>query len=352
MEEFLNYINKKNYKKIQSFNLENQSKHSIQSLKEETESSDISFSELTDEKNKKNIFYFKDCNASENCDKWLGPLNGIDNIGCGINILRFLNLIEDPEAEIMLNEAKKELIGTPFPVIVLWFNTNYKKKYLFVEKKIDIKIKDDLIQFYNFIKEFMSDNTCMILKSNETIHSGHYFLLSKKNNELIRYEPLYSEKNNCFKKIITDISDKYFNLFKDVYKSISLLYIVYNDKIHTSSSHSSSVDPLLSNLSGGNKDNIFNKFINSINNSIECNIPLKSIGKTKKYISKISKSKISKSKISKSKISKSKISKSKISKSKISKSKINKSKINKSKINKSKIKPKNIKLKYIKYNNN
>ena len=71
------------------------------------------------------ILILPNCNAAAKCPRWLGALNNVKTIGCGINALMFLGEIDEPNAQKGFNHASQGK-GTPFSDIVKWFDNKVK----------------------------------------------------------------------------------------------------------------------------------------------------------------------------------------------------------------------------------
>jgi len=249
-----------------------------ESLKSKSNSNSNSLKSKSPKKHKiplPKLFYFHNCNASKRCARWLGPLDGNDRIGCGLNILRFLNLMDDNNARKYLKEAEEnDGMGTPFSIIEYWINEkiNDPGRYtkIVYEKKKDISSREKLSLFFHNLNIEMEDNSCMIAlfnrdpdiedKLNST--AGHYVLFSKKDGILQIYEHLNSNYENCN---VINYNDKLSENFLKTYKgfeSVSILfikYLIYDEEKYL-------------NQQGGDKisGNILNDLINSIEENTEC----------------------------------------------------------------------------------
>jgi hypothetical protein len=230
---------------------------------------------------KPNLFYFNKCNSLERCSKWLGPLNGNNKIGCGINILKFMDEIDENTANNLYIYATTTGQGTPFNFIVDWFNKKMRNNKINVrvyEYIFNIGTVNKFTNFFNYLFSVLINNTCIMVKFNRDISKakqrnltpGHYVLISKHDdNTLWTYEPIYSNINNCVKKQFFygnhDKIQRMFNAFNNqFYISSSVLALTYSDTKYI-------------NVGGKKSDlNIYEhieeEFIDSIFNSIECDI--------------------------------------------------------------------------------
>jgi len=178
------------------------------------------------------------CDADIRCNLWLGPLNNINTIGCGINVLRFMSEIDNPNAEQGLQEAMSGS-GTPFQHIVNWFNLKSRNLLLnknYYEGIYDITSIANLSSFFQGIKNSLVNNSCVLVKLNRNddpalrppgLTPGHYILLHKDSNgELYTYEPIFSNPGNCNKRIFNSVSQNFFNVYtQQGYISASILEV-------------------------------------------------------------------------------------------------------------------------------
>ena len=192
-----------------------------------------------------NLAILPNCNAEDRCKKWVGALNGITGIGCGVNILRFIGEIDDTDANVALKQATCNGEGTPFQDIVNWFNLKLKnmgiKKIHLEEFKVLIDGRDKVERLFAMFNHELLPNTCVIVKLNRVdnqsllerkgLTPGHYILLSKDaKNHMWTYEPYLSTKNDCFTRQYKGvISDNFYASYrKNLYDSASYLIVVHN----------------------------------------------------------------------------------------------------------------------------
>jgi len=278
------------------------------------------------------ILILPNCNAAAKCPYWLGALNNVTTIGCGINALMFMEEIDENNAQKGFKQALQGK-GTPFRHVVKWFDDKVKTLNPSVSVK-EITYSIDTLKhlqgFYSSVFNEMPENSCIIVKYNRSIEAqqsknltpGHYVVLSKEGvNKLFTYEPLTSTVGKCNRRELKNltVSNNFFNVM-----SVNQGYI------------SASILGIYSTMYGGNKeeniskekvlsDKIFN--LELLDDFVEQNncrrIGGRTIKDNKRNLSKKSK-KLKKSKKSK-KLKKSKKSK-KLKKSKKSKNNTNKSK--------------------------
>jgi len=188
------------------------------------------------------ILILPNCNAAAKCPYWVGALNNVTTIGCGINALMFMEEIDQNNAQEGLTQALQGE-GTPFRHVVKWFDDKVKTLNPSVSvKEIEYSIvtKEHLQGFYSSVFNEMPENSCIIVKYNRSIKSqqlinatpGHYVVLSKEGvNKLFTYEPLTSTLEKCDKRELKDltVSDNFFNAMSvnQGYISASILGIDY-----------------------------------------------------------------------------------------------------------------------------
>ena len=193
------------------------------------------------------ILILPNCNAAAKCPYWLGALNNVTTIGCGINALMFMEEIDANNAQEGFKQALQGE-GTPFRHVVKRFDDKVKTLNPSVsvkEIKYSIDTKKHLQGFYWSVFNEMPENSCIIVKYNRTNESqrlknltpGHYVVLSKEAEmgvnkyKLFTYEPLTSTLEKCDKRELKNlnVSDNFFNAMSvnQGYDSASILGIDY-----------------------------------------------------------------------------------------------------------------------------
>ena len=175
------------------------------------------------------------CEASTRCISWLGPLMQQNNIGCGINVLAFMGEVDPVNATTGVTLARTSGQGTPFSLIVDWFNRKpIGFQYVFYEAVYEINTKLSLEVFFNNIKLALPNNSCTIVKLNRNVDPrrrppgltpGHYILLSKEDDgEVWTFEPIYSTPGDCNKRQYKGVSDNFFRAYqRQGYETVSVL---------------------------------------------------------------------------------------------------------------------------------
>jgi len=210
------------------------------------------------------ILLLPNCDAAEKCPRWLGALNNVTNIGCGINALMFMGEIDENNAQRGFRGAVQGGQGTPFGHVVNWFNDRVKA----LDWRLDVKeiryyigTRENLQGFYRTVFNEMPENSCIIVKYNRTpaaaaargLTPGHYVVLSKEAGRLFTYEPLTSTFGNCDKRELRNltVSPGFFNAMSvtNGYNSASIL-AVYSTVVGFND---------LAGFTGGNKEENISK---------------------------------------------------------------------------------------------
>ena len=203
----------------------------------------------------KRLLILPNCNADVRCEHWLGALNGEQKTGCGINVLRFMSEMSEEDAQRGLQEAMASGQGTPFSIVVNWFNYKYQHtgknqninpfkrslhQYVIAEEVIDISSIEALTRYFNILLSQLPPNACTIVKLNRhpdprqrpgNLTPGHYVLMSKDAaGVLSTYEPYLSTRGNCDKRPYKgSVSPEFFREYSSQgYLNVSLLIVVGN----------------------------------------------------------------------------------------------------------------------------
>ena len=192
------------------------------------------------------------CNADDKCTQWLGALNGERTRGCGINVLRFMNEIDEPQAKIGLGQAMGSGQGTPFEHVVAWFNLKFQRsdtikkqsiqdsvRYSIVAGMSDINSIDLLQHFFDMITNELPLNSCIIVKLNRhpdpnmrpgLLTPGHYVLITKHpDGSIWTYEPFLSTPGDCKRRPFNSpVSENFFKAYSaQGYLTASYLLVKY-----------------------------------------------------------------------------------------------------------------------------
>ena len=140
------------------------------------------------------VFYMGDCNCNNRAQKWIGALLGNKNIGCGINVLVFLELLNESHGKGLVPRLDLRK-GTPFQTIVehvQQLSAVPLEEQIFpvttlieVTRALDI-IQDGLIQGKT---ERKTNDACTIIKLNRAAGVGHTVIMSVEGNTLYTVDP-------------------------------------------------------------------------------------------------------------------------------------------------------------------
>lgn len=227
------------------------------------------------------------CNANERCLYWLGALNNVTTIGCGINVLRFMGEIDEPNAQKGLSLTYYQ-DGTPFKLVTDWFQHKFTNMGVFMndgyirtveEFKYDISTKENLQVFFNRLNYFLPNNSCILVKYNRhddrrhrpgNLTAGHYVLISKDfNGKLFTYEPLTSNKTKCDKREYKGmVSDRFFTAFRSQGYITASVLVIKVERHQLFRAQRGGTDEITETFLM--PEDIYSDFINKLNESIEC----------------------------------------------------------------------------------
>ena len=126
-----------------------------------------------------------------------GTLLGEKDIGCGVNVLTFLDIIERRQGETMVR--KLQSTGTSF---IEMLNNVQKKvgdsmkleEYKFEVEENRVVSQNKLKAFYEFVLNRFPDNSCIMIKMNSWESSmGHSLVLQKRGRAIWTIDP-HNEK--------------------------------------------------------------------------------------------------------------------------------------------------------------
>lgn len=195
---------------------------------------------------------FRDANIEARIGAWQGALNGNTGMGCSINVLRFLDTIDDETAARTL--ADPEIVhpqeGTSMETIVAYFNHIFGERQLnrvCVKFTINIITREKLTQTFNHFNDILEPDTCMIVRygraaveaiafrprnANGTpISAGHYVIVAKRpDGVLVTVDPQNSTSHHYDPE--TGVSVNFWRVWSTVngYNNISIL-CVYNPDV-------------------------------------------------------------------------------------------------------------------------
>lgn len=255
------------------------------------------------------------CNAELRCAYWLGALNGQQRVGCGINVLRFMSEIDEPNAQVGLTQALTSGQGTPFSDMVNWFNaklinagkSHYRnEKYSIIERQYKIDSIPNLTHYFNILDYNLPLNSCTIVKLNRDpdpikrpvrATPGHYVLVSKDaTGKIWTYEPYLSKPGDCNRREYKGtVSPGFFKAYDSqgyITASLLLIYrtivVIGGESAEIKTPDSSSFIP--NDAPFLMPEDTIQNLITDINNSTECKMG-STKGKTKKKQRKLNKKK-------------------------------------------------------------
>lgn len=199
-----------------------------------------------------NPMIFRDANIEARMLAWPGALNGNTQMGCGINVLHFLDTIDDETANTsLLNpEVVHPQEGTSMETIIAYFNRIFRERglnHVCVKLTVNILTPEKLSRLFHMFNDILQPDTCMIVRygraapeanmfrprhANGTPYSaGHYVIVAKRHDgALVTIDPQNSTSHHYDPE--TGVSDNFWRVWSTVngYNNISIL-CVYNPDI-------------------------------------------------------------------------------------------------------------------------
>ena len=196
-----------------------------------------------------NPMIFRDVNIEDRAGAWPGALNGNTRMGCSINVLRFLDTIDDETATQVL--ADPEIVhpqeGTSMETIITYFNNIFRiqqSNRICVKFTINIPIKQKLTETFNHFNDMLEPDMCIIVrygraasdlrprKANGGLFSaGHYVIVAKRQDgTLITVDP-QMRASYVYDPAI-GVSNTFWQAWSDINKYIDIsILCVYNPDI-------------------------------------------------------------------------------------------------------------------------
>ena len=195
---------------------------------------------------------FRDANIEARIGAWQGALNGNTGMGCSINVLRFLDTIDDETAARTL--ADPEIVhpqeGTSVETIVAYFNHIFGERQLnrvCVKLTTNILTREKLTEMFNMFHHILEPDTCMIVRygraaaeaimfrprrvNGTPFSAGHYVIVAKRQDgTLLTIDPQMSTRYVYDPE--TGVSVNFWRVWSTVngYNNISIL-CVYNPDV-------------------------------------------------------------------------------------------------------------------------
>lgn len=228
---------------------------------------------------------FRDVNIEDRATAWPGALNGNTRMGCSINVLRFLDTIDDETATQVL--ADPEIVhpqeGTSMETIITHFNNIFRiqqSNRICVKFTINIPIQQKLTETFNYFNDMLEPDMCIIVrygraasdlrprKANGGLFSaGHYVIVAKRQDgTLITVDPQNSISRDY--DPATGVSNTFWQAWSDINKYIDIsILCVYNPDIVGGS-------PRSAKKSGAYvvPKNIMKQFEKALINSVSCSL--------------------------------------------------------------------------------
>uniref|UniRef100_A0A6C0B5J5 Uncharacterized protein n=1 Tax=viral metagenome TaxID=1070528 RepID=A0A6C0B5J5_9ZZZZ len=232
---------------------------------------------------------FRDVNIEERAVAWPGALNGNTRMGCSINVLRFLDTIDDETANTSLLDP--EIVhpqeGTSIETIITYFNNIFElqnSNRICIKFTINIPIKQKLTETFNHFNNMLEPHMCIIVrygraasdlrprKANGGLFSaGHYVIVGKRQDgTLTTVDPQNSISRDY--DPATGVSNTFWQAWSDTNKYIDIsILCVYNPDI---------VGGSLKNAKKSGAyvvpKNIMKQFEKALINSVSCSLSEKS----------------------------------------------------------------------------
>jgi hypothetical protein len=237
---------------------------------------------------------FRDANIEVRARAWLGALNGNTRIGCSINVLRFLDTIDNDTAARFLTDP--EIVhpqeGTSIETIVAYFNIIFENNGIIrtcVKFTTNILTQQKLTEMFNMFHHILEPNTCMIVRYGRAtaeaiafrpreedgtpISAGHYVIVANHNGVLVTLDPHNSTSR--YYNPDTGISVNFWRTWSTVngYNNISIL-CVYDPIVVVGGSPRSICNKRIITKSGAYivPKNIMKQFEKALINSVSCPI--------------------------------------------------------------------------------
>jgi hypothetical protein len=239
---------------------------------------------------------FRDANIETRVGAWLGALNRDTQIGCSINVLHFLGVIDDETANTSLLDP--EIVhpqeGTAIETIVAFFNHKFEEHGL---NRICIKLTTNILtpqkltELFNMFHHILEPDTCMIVRYGRAVaeaimfrplrvngtpfSAGHYVIVAKHQNDtLITVDPLTSTR--YVYNPATGVTDNFWRHWVASYIDISIL-CVYDPDVVGGSPRSIRNKGIITK-SGAYivPKNIMKQFDKALINSVSCSLSEKS----------------------------------------------------------------------------
>jgi hypothetical protein len=238
---------------------------------------------------------FRNAHIQERVEAWPGALNGTTGMGCSINVLRFLDTIDDETAASFLTNPNflHPEEGTSIETIVAYFNHIFQNNGIIrmcVKFTTNILTQQKLTEMFNMFNHILEPNMCMIVRYGRAVaeaiafrpsnangtplSAGHYVIVAKsQNGTIVTIDPQNSSSRDYNPD--TGVSANFWRAWSTVngYNNISIL-CVYDPNVVVGGSPRSICNKRIITKSGAYivPKNIMKQFEKALINSVSCPI--------------------------------------------------------------------------------
>ncbi len=245
---------------------------------------------------------FQDANVEDRFDAWAGALNGNTKMGCSINVLRFLDTIDDETANASL--LNPEIVhpqeGTSIETIIAYFNNRFREQEI---NRVCVKYfigniltPKKLTNAFNMFSHFLQPNSCIIVRFGRAvveaksfrphqdglpISAGHYVIVAKRRDgSVVTFDP----QNKSERKYNQErgVSHNFWNAWSNINKYINISILCVYDP--TDVVEGGSPKNTRTNIAGPYvvPPTIMNQFGKALLDSYSCSEPSRRGGKTRR----------------------------------------------------------------------
>ena len=155
------------------------------------------------------LFTIPNCKCDQRAKQWTGALLGQKAIGCAVNVMVFLDLLNQTSGLEVIPQLNPQ-IGTDIQHIIDYIKQYYPYTILYRQDFL-FQSKEDISFLLNLISDELkkSNDSCLILKLNRSVGVGHTVIMTWNNGKLYTVDPQQSSTrarnddkiyNSCIKK--------------------------------------------------------------------------------------------------------------------------------------------------------
>lgn len=194
---------------------------------------------------------FRNANIEARVAAWPAALNGTTGMGCSINVLRFLDIIDRQTAAGVLNDPNivHPQEGTSMETIIAHFNSifgNNGINRVCVKLTTNILTQQKLTDMFNMFHRILEPNMCMIVRYGRAVaeanmfrprqadgtqlSAGHYVIVAKSQNRtLVTIDPQNRSSHDY--NWVNGVSDNFWRVWStdNGYNNISILCVYEPD---------------------------------------------------------------------------------------------------------------------------